>query len=271
MKLFATCVRVEEPDQRTYQPTDNQPTSKPNKLLSTPTYVSTSMYVIYMLHCSHRVIQNIWRVKFSGKKVKNRHFFELVPYYKRTVYLCVLKYLVPWKDKLLHPLINDNFFFMLYLNKFYGIVVMFCAQFMNILHEMYTLTSLFILYKVFSTLSRFKRASLNETPQFPFWGLNICVHLDLWDSKKMENINKLKNNISWQKYWYSQNPIRETRVLKLVFITIPCLTFWAQSYPLDKIFLVWEHVCQEKLVMSTIKLIPVQVYNEHLFVDPFIL
>ena len=107
----------------------NQPTSKPNKLLSTPTYVSTSMYVICMLHCSHRVIQNILRVKFSGKKVKNRHFFELVPYYKRTLYLCVLKYLLPWKDKLLHPLINDNFFiFMLYQNKFYCfIVVMFCA------------------------------------------------------------------------------------------------------------------------------------------------
>ena len=25
------------------------------------------------------------------------------------------------------------------------------------------------------------------------------------------------------------NPIRETRVLKLVFITIPCLKFWALS------------------------------------------
>ena len=25
------------------------------------------------------------------------------------------------------------------------------------------------------------------------------------------------------------NPIRETRILKLVFITIPCLKFWAQS------------------------------------------
>jgi len=161
-----------------------KPTSKLNKLLSTPTYVSTSLYVICMLHCSHRVIQNIWRVKFSGKKVKNRHFLELVPYYKRTVYLCVLKYLVPWKDKLLHPLINDNFFFMLYLNKFYGIVVMFCAQFMNILHEMYTLTSLFILYKVFSTLSRFKRASLNETPQFPFWGLYICVDFNIKKMKK---------------------------------------------------------------------------------------
>ena len=26
------------------------------------------------------------------------------------------------------------------------------------------------------------------------------------------------------------NPIRETRVLKLVFITIPCLKFWALQY-----------------------------------------
>ena len=89
---------------------------------------------------------------------------------------------------------------------------------------------------------KFKRVSLNEIPEFPFWGLNICVHFDLWDSKEMENINKLKNNISWQKYWYSQNPIRETRVLKLVFITIPCLKFWALSYVLGSVFtihLVW--------------------------------
>ena len=27
-----------------------------------------------------------------------------------------------------------------------------------------------------------------------------------------------------------RNPIRETRVLKLVFITIPCLKFWALVY-----------------------------------------
>ena len=48
-RLFATCVRVEEPDQRTFdqrtnRPTDqptNWPTSQPNILLSTPTYVST--------------------------------------------------------------------------------------------------------------------------------------------------------------------------------------------------------------------------------------
>ena len=30
------------------------------------------------------------------------------------------------------------------------------------------------------------------------------------------------------------NPIRQTRVLKLVFITIPCLKFWAQSFPVEK-------------------------------------
>ena len=26
---------------------------------------------------------------------------------------------------------------------------------------------------------KFKRVSLNETPEFPFWGLNICVDYDL--------------------------------------------------------------------------------------------
>ena len=31
---------------------------------------------------------------------------------------------------------------------------------------------------------KFKRVSLNETPEFPFWGLNICVDFDLKDSKK---------------------------------------------------------------------------------------
>ena len=25
---------------------------------------------------------------------------------------------------------------------------------------------------------KFKRVSLNETPEFPFWGLNICVDFD---------------------------------------------------------------------------------------------
>ena len=39
---------------------------------------------------------------------------------------------------------------------------------------------------------KFKRVSLNETPEFPFGGLKICVDFDLRDSKKMENINKLK-------------------------------------------------------------------------------
>ena len=47
---------------------------------------------------------------------------------------------------------------------------------------------------------KFKRVSLNETPEFPSWSLNICVDFDLRDSKKMENINKLKKNISLQKY-----------------------------------------------------------------------
>ena len=31
---------------------------------------------------------------------------------------------------------------------------------------------------------KFKRVSLKETSEFPFWGLNICVDFDLRDSKK---------------------------------------------------------------------------------------
>ena len=42
---------------------------------------------------------------------------------------------------------------------------------------------------------KFKRVSLNETPEFSFWGLNICVDFDLRDSKIMENKNKLKKII----------------------------------------------------------------------------
>ena len=38
---------------------------------------------------------------------------------------------------------------------------------------------------------KLKRVSLGKTPEFPFWGLNICVDFDLRDSKKIENINKL--------------------------------------------------------------------------------
>ena len=46
------------------------------------------------------------------------------------------------------------------------------------------------------TLSpKFKRVLLNETPQFPFWGLNICVDLNFRDSKKMENLNKINKII----------------------------------------------------------------------------
>ena len=39
---------------------------------------------------------------------------------------------------------------------------------------------------------KFKRVSLNETHEFPLGGLKIWVDFDLRDSKKMENINKLK-------------------------------------------------------------------------------
>ena len=36
------------------------------------------------------------------------------------------------------------------------------------------------------------KSVLNKTPEFPFWDLHICVDFDLRDSKKIENLNKLK-------------------------------------------------------------------------------
>ena len=42
---------------------------------------------------------------------------------------------------------------------------------------------------------KFKRVSLDKTPEFSFWCLNICVDFDLRDSKKIENINKLNKII----------------------------------------------------------------------------
>ena len=45
----------------------------------------------------------------------------------------------------------------------------------------------------FSQSPKAKGVSLEKTPEFPFWGLNICADFDLRDSKKIENINKLHN------------------------------------------------------------------------------
>ena len=72
---------------------------------------------------------------------------------------------------------------------------------------------------------KFKRVSLMETPEFPFWCLNICVDFDLGDFKIMENIKKLNKIIFHYKIFISTklpNPIHATRVSKLVFIAIPC-------------------------------------------------
>ena len=41
---------------------------------------------------------------------------------------------------------------------------------------------------------KFKRVS-DKTPEFPFWGLIICVDFDLRYSKEMENINKLNKMV----------------------------------------------------------------------------
>jgi len=49
---------------------------------------------------------------------------------------------------------------------------------------------------------KFKRVLLNETPEFPFWGLNICVDFDLGDFKIMENMKKLNKIIFHNKNIY---------------------------------------------------------------------
>ena len=56
--------------------------------------------------------------------------------------------------------------------------------------------SLYTVYLYTVNLSpKFKRVSLNETPEFPFWGLNIRVNFDLRDLKKIENMNNLNKVI----------------------------------------------------------------------------
>ena len=56
--------------------------------------------------------------------------------------------------------------------------------------------------KFWAQSPKLKRVSLNETPEFRFWGLDICVDFDLRDSKKMENINKVKKIIFYYKNFY---------------------------------------------------------------------
>ena len=44
-----------------------------------------------------------------------------------------------------------------------------------------------IILELINILSpKFKRVSLNDTPEFPFWGLNIYVNFDLRGYKKKE-------------------------------------------------------------------------------------
>ena len=39
-------------------------------------------------------------------------------------------------------------------------------------------------YSSIALSPKFKRVLLNETPEFPFWGLYFCVYFDLRDSTK---------------------------------------------------------------------------------------
>ena len=51
------------------------------------------------------------------------------------------------------------------------------------------------MYFCFRQSPKFKRVSLDKTPKFPFWGLNICVDFDFKDSKKIKDVNKLNKMI----------------------------------------------------------------------------
>ena len=62
----------------------------------------------------------------------------------------------------------------------------------------------------------FMLLALNETPEFPLWDLNICVDFHL-RFKKIKNLKKLNEILISTKL---HNPIRDTRVQKLVFKTI---------------------------------------------------
>ena len=91
------------------------------------------------------------------------------------------------------------------------------------------------MYFCFRQSPKFKRVSLDKTPEFPSRGLNICVDFDFKDSKKIKDVNKLNKMIFHHKNILTKlpNPIRETRVLKLDFRTISCLKFWAQEFKLS--------------------------------------
>ena len=66
----------------------------------------------------------------------------------------------------------------------------------------------------------------------------------------MENINKLKKIIFYYKNTKLPNPIRETRVLKLVFRTIPCLKFWALGVRVSELESIIAEI-KEKFQLST--------------------
>ena len=52
------------------------------------------------------------------------------------------------------------------------------------------------LKKMFLLSPKFKRVSLNERFEFPFWGLSICVDFELRDLKNGEYEENNENNIS---------------------------------------------------------------------------
>ena len=89
---------------------------------------------------------------------------------------------------------------------------------------------------------KFKRVSLNKTPEFPFCDLyifvdkNVRISINWYLQISLTLFTKpwLRNRVLWRYSvlsfglcFIAWNLIWETRVLKLVFTTIPCLKLWA--------------------------------------------
>ena len=78
----------------------------------------------------------------------------------------------------------------------------------------------------------FKRLLLNKSPEFPLWGLYICVDFNLRNQKQNKKNVKKSHNIMFLNLKilvFTELPvyIHETEFLKLGFIAILCLKFWA--------------------------------------------
>ena len=72
------------------------------------------------------------------------------------------------------------------------------------------------------------KSIVKRNSRVSFFGSDHFWNFDFRDSTKMENMKKLNKKYFMTKILIKlSNPVPETRVSKLVYITIPCLKFWA--------------------------------------------